>query len=118
MLEGMRRLVEWHTDEDLIVEVAHLELASPTVLEGVTRCVGRGATEIVVQPYMLALGRHAAEDLPRLAALAARSHPEVVIRVSPPLGVHPLLAVVALERSGLPVVRRAGPPGALGGNDA
>jgi len=71
-----------------IVATAHLELAPPTLAEALERCVAAGAGEIVVLPYFLAPGAHAARDIPALAAAAAARHPGVTVRVSDPLGAH------------------------------
>lgn len=83
-----------------IVEVAHLELAQPDIAAGVAACAAAGAREIVVHPFLLAPGRHAREDIPRLAEEAARAHPGVRVRTSEPLGVHEKLVDVVLERIG------------------
>ena len=88
------------------VEVAHLELAPPDLAEAVARCVASGATEIVVQPFFLAPGRHSARDIPALAAAAADRHAGVSIRVGEPLGAHPALVDAVLDR----VSAGGGPP--------
>ena len=80
------------------VEVAHLELAPPDFAEAVARCVARGASEVVVQPFFLAPGRHSARDLPALAAAAQARHAGVSIRVGAPLGAHPALVDALLDR--------------------
>ena len=80
------------------VEYAHMELAQPTIAEGIERCVAAGARDITVHPYMLGPGRHATQDIPRLVAAALAAHPGVRGRVSAPLGAHPLLAEVILQR--------------------
>ncbi len=85
-------------DPERIVRVAHMEIASPTIAEGIAACVEAGAREIVVHPYLLAPGRHSREDIPALAAEAAADHPGVTVRVSEPLGVHEKLVDVVLER--------------------
>ena len=85
-------------DPERIVCVAHMEIASPTIAEGIAACVEAGAREIVVHPYLLAPGRHSREDIPALAAEAAADHPGVTVRVSEPLGVHEKLVDVVLER--------------------
>lgn len=81
-----------------VVEIAHMELASPSVAEGIAACVAAGAEEIVVHPYFLGPGRHTTETIPALVAAAARDHAGVDIRISPPLGIHPKLADVILDR--------------------
>ncbi len=74
---------------DARVEVAHMELAAPNLDDAVDACVAAGATEIRVHPFFVAPGRHVREDVPRLVAAAAARHPEVPIRLTAPLGLHP-----------------------------
>ena len=81
-----------------IVETAHMELAVPTIAQAFASCVRRGAKRIVVHPYFLAPGRHSTADIPRLAAEAARPHPEIPFCVSEPLGVDEVLSGVILRR--------------------
>lgn len=83
-----------------LVVIAHMEIASPDVAAGVAQCVAAGATEIVAVPYLLAAGRHATEDIPRLVAEAVSAHPGVSARVTAPLGPDELLARLVLKRAG------------------
>lgn len=84
---------------DHVVEIAHLDLAPPSIAAGVAACAAQGATEIVVHPFFLAPGLHARRDVPRLARAAAR-RAGVRVRVTAPLGVHDALVDVILERIG------------------
>jgi len=84
---------------DRVVRAAHMELAAPSVAEAVDACVAEGAREVVVVPYFLAPGRHSTRDIPRLAREAAARHPGVAVRVAEPLGTHPKLAELVLERA-------------------
>lgn len=85
---------------DLHVEVAHMELAEPSIAQGFGACVAAGATEVIVFPWFLAEGRHVREDIPQLSAEAAEAH-GVKHRVAPPFGIDGLLADLALRRAGL-----------------
>lgn len=85
----------------LIVEMAHMELAEPTIEMGIQACVDRGATYIVAHPFMLSPGRHATEDIPRMVAAAMTRHPSVEYEVVSYLGVHDKLLDVVLDRAGL-----------------
>ncbi len=100
MLEGVGEIVKKQRP-DLIVNIAHMELAEPSIAQGVQKCIDDGATEIVVHPYMLSPGRHATSDIPDLAAEAASNAPNVTVRVTGPLGLHDKLGEVILERAGL-----------------
>ncbi len=82
----------------LIVEPAHMELAEPSIASAFARCVARGARTVVVFPYFLLPGRHWHDDIPRLAAAAARNHPGVCYLVTAPFGLHPLMAEVMQQR--------------------
>ena len=81
-----------------IVEPAHMELAEPSIATAFARCVERGATTVVVFPYFLLPGRHWHDDIPRLAAAAAKEHPGVAYLVTAPFGLHPLMAEVMQQR--------------------
>ncbi len=81
-----------------IVEPAHMELAEPSVPTACDRCVARGAKLVIISPFFLLPGKHWTEDLPRLAAEAAERHAPVSVVLAPPLGLHPRLADVLLER--------------------
>lgn len=100
MLEEVGRATQ-RLRPEIIVEVAHMELAEPNIAQGFKRCVERGAREIIIHPYMLAPGRHATEDIPRMVAKVADDYPDVIFRVTEPLGVHENIAQVVLERAGL-----------------
>jgi sirohydrochlorin ferrochelatase len=80
------------------IATAHLSLAAPALPEAIDACVASGAREIVVMPYFLAPGRHAARDIPALARAARARHPGVRIRVARPLGVHAGLVAAVAER--------------------
>jgi sirohydrochlorin cobaltochelatase len=99
-LLDMTELVRSEVGSDWLVAAAHMELEPPSVGEAIADCVARGAREVVVQPYFLALGRHASEDIPRLVEEVAAVHPGVSFRVAEPLGAHALLAKLVALRCG------------------
>jgi sirohydrochlorin ferrochelatase len=81
-----------------IVEYAHMDFAEPTVEQGFARCAEAGASEIVVQPLMLAHGTHVTIDIPELVAQAASKYPRVRHAIAQPLGAHPKIAEIVMER--------------------
>ena len=85
----------------LIVVGAHMELADPTIADGIQTCIHQGATHIKVQPFMLSPGRHTTEDIPDMVHDIAKNHPNTVIEMGTHLGVHPKLASLILERAAL-----------------
>lgn len=84
------------------VEVAFLELAEPSIPEGLARCVANGAQEIVVFPYFLAAGTHVAQDIPEAIRAFEREHPHIRVRLTPHLGASEALpgAILAVALAG------------------
>ena len=68
-----------------IVEIAHMELVEPSIAQAIERCVEQGAVRIKVVPCFLSRGRHVTEDVPAQLNLAAQTHPQLRIEMSPPL---------------------------------
>lgn len=81
-----------------IVHYAHMELAEPTIQQGFDACVADGAEEVIVHPYFLGPGHHVTTGIPALVEQAAGRHPGVAHRITQPLGVHPKIGEVILER--------------------
>jgi len=100
MLEEVAGILRRQRPE-LIVQIAHMELCEPTIAQGFEACVKAGATEVIVHPYMLSPGRHAAKDIPVMASEAAKQFPQVKWRCTKPLGLHDKIGEVILERAGL-----------------
>ncbi|MCZ6566666.1 MAG: CbiX/SirB N-terminal domain-containing protein [Gammaproteobacteria bacterium] len=84
--ELTRELVQKSKRKFSIVECAFLELAIPSIPEGVTICVQKGANSITVLPYFLSAGRHVAVDIPEELGKAMQLHPQLEIKVAPYLG--------------------------------
>ena len=82
------------------VEIAHMEIAEPTIAQGIAQLALGGAELIIVHPYFLGPGRHTRESIPELVAAAARDHPDLEIRITEPLGVHDGLIDAVLDRVG------------------
>ncbi len=82
------------------VEVAFLELAEPSIPDGLARCVAQGAEEIIVFPYFLAAGTHVANDIPEALTAFAERYPDTRVRLVSHLGASPSLARTVLEGVG------------------
>ena len=107
MLECMGALVQQLAGAEVIVRIAHMELAEPGVEEGFAACVEAGAAEVVAFPYMLSPGKHSTRDIPRMVANVAARFPEVRYSITPAFGVNERLAEAVLERVGVPVSEQA-----------
>lgn len=85
------------------VEVAFLELAKPSLPEGLNHCVAQGASEIIVLPYFLAAGTHVARDIPEAIDAFKLAHPGIRVHLTPHLGASHVLpqAILALARQKL-----------------
>jgi len=68
------------------VTLAFLELMQPDLHTAVKEAAEAGARSVLVAPLFLALGAHLKKDLPALVEAAARAHPQLKIRVLPPIG--------------------------------
>lgn len=69
-----------------LVQCAFLELADPSIPQGLERCIELGAREVVVIPYFLAAGRHVVEDIPREVAPVQEKYQQVKIIITAHLG--------------------------------
>lgn len=63
-----------------------LELAEPSIPDGLRQLITSGAQEITVMPYFLSAGRHVTEDIPSEVDIVRQEHPEVSIHLAPYLG--------------------------------
>ena len=68
------------------IECAFLELAEPSIPEGVSACARQGAKSITILPYFLSSGRHVTVDIPAELEKAQRSNPQVQLKMAPYLG--------------------------------
>jgi sirohydrochlorin ferrochelatase len=83
---------------DVLVEASYLELASPSIPEGARNCIEQGAQKILMLPYFLSAGAHVVSDLQRFRDELAIEFPDVAFNLCPPLGLHPLMADIVLDR--------------------
>ena len=83
------------------VRCAYLELTEPDLPAAVAELVEAGARRVRVLPVFLGMGKHAREDLPRLAQALKQSHPGLELELLPAAGEQDrlidLLAELAVE---------------------
>ncbi|HLN30861.1 MAG TPA: CbiX/SirB N-terminal domain-containing protein [Gemmataceae bacterium] len=81
------------------VVASFLELAEPSILKGGARCVERGAERVILLPYFLSAGVHVQRDLTKACQDLRDLYPKVHFCPAEPLGRHPLLVEVVLDRA-------------------
>ena len=86
---------------EAIVEIAYLELAKPTIPDGGLACVSRGARKVLLMPYFLSAGNHVQQDLEGFRQTFVSQYPDVEFELCAPLGLHPLITEIVLDRIGL-----------------
>lgn len=80
------RVREISADDYALIDCAFLELADPSIGEGIERLIQQGADQVAVLPYFLAAGRHVAEDIPAEVNAKISEHPSVAIELLPYIG--------------------------------
>ncbi len=80
-----------------IVHAGFLELATPSIAEGITRCVNEGAKRVTILPYFLNSGRHVVSDIPEIVEGSRIQHPDVTIIVAPHVGVSTLMVELLID---------------------
>jgi sirohydrochlorin ferrochelatase len=81
------------------VACAFLELAEPSIPDGLRAAIAAGADEVVVLPYFLSAGRHVVTDIPAEVAVVQAEYPDVSIRVAPYLGAADGVVQILLQQA-------------------
>ena len=68
------------------IELAFLEMMSPTLEEAIASVIAEGALAVTVFPLFMAQGGHLKQDLPRILEAIRESHPHIPIALEPPIG--------------------------------
>lgn len=82
-----------------LTTVCFLHDARPTFAESLEWCASRGATELVLAPYVLEDRPLVHGDLLRLREAAGVSYPGLAVHIARPLDDHPVVAQVLLQRA-------------------
>lgn len=80
------------------VGCAFLELAEPSIPDGIRALMSEGVCDITVVPYFLSAGRHVVEDIPAEVAKAGPLPPEVTVRIAPYIGCSGTMADLLLAQ--------------------
>lgn len=81
-------------------EEAFMELASPSIKEGIEALVKKEVEEIIVFPFFLFAGVHCSTDVPGLVKEAIEgTGKEIKVKMMKPLGMHPHIFDLVQERA-------------------
>jgi sirohydrochlorin cobaltochelatase len=80
------------------LEACFLELAQPTIGDGLKRLIGLGARRITVVPLLLTAAGHAKRDIPSAVAEVSAMHPELIIRQTAALDCHERIVNLSTRR--------------------
>ena len=75
-----------------IFKYAFLEIASPSIPEGIDACIKDGAREVTVLLNFLNSGKHVNRDIPSIVKKARQQYPRVKFVLTSPVGQHPRIA--------------------------
>jgi sirohydrochlorin cobaltochelatase len=68
------------------IELAFLEIMTPTLEEAIGSVIAEGASAVTVLPLFMAQGGHLKHDLPRILEAIRATHPHTPIALEPPIG--------------------------------
>ena len=68
------------------IEVAYLEMMSPTLEEAIDAVIAEGALAVTVYPLFMGQGGHLKKDLPRILDEIRAARPRIPISLEPPIG--------------------------------
>ncbi len=83
---------------DAAVEPGFLELARPTIAEGLAGLIERGAERITVAPLLLFAAGHAKHDIPAAVAEAIARRPNLTVDLTAPLESHEQVLELSARR--------------------
>jgi sirohydrochlorin ferrochelatase len=81
-----------------VIQTAYLELVEPGISRAAEECVAAGVTRVKMLPYFLSAGAHVTEDLERHRQELAVRFPQVAFELCSPLGLHPLIVEIVMDR--------------------
>jgi hypothetical protein len=87
-LQQLARSYQRTVESHVIVKACHMEIANPTIPEGLEALLKEGVEEIVCHPYFLSPdGRHVSEDIPEIVKGAIESlNIEIPVITTEPVG--------------------------------
>ena len=80
-----------------IVEIAFLELTSPSIALAIESCVLQGAKEICLLPYFLCAGNHVMRDIPSEIKPLQKKYPHILFQMTAHVGSSDLIMALLCE---------------------
>ena len=72
---------------NIIVKACHMEIASPSIQDGISLLLDAGVEEIICHPFFLSPGRHVTQDIPQLVQESIDSlSVSIPVRTTEPVG--------------------------------
>lgn len=81
----------------MTVELAFLEIMSPSLEEAAVRLAEKDVGTVTIVPLFLARGGHLKRDLPAMVERIRKRHPKIDFRVTPALGEAPEIVAAIAE---------------------
>lgn len=97
--EAIRFIEEQMALTDIPIQhYSFIDLASPSIEEGIQACVDQGASKITFIPILLLAAAHAKEDLPNAIRHATKMYPNISFSYGKPFGVNDYMIDTIIER--------------------
>lgn len=85
------------------IDCAFLEIAEPTIAQGLHQQISQGARQIVVMPYFLSAGRHVSIDIPEQVQRIRDVNPQIDIRIANHLGAAENIREILIDLASLAI---------------
>jgi sirohydrochlorin ferrochelatase len=87
-----------NSSKRIVVRAAHMELAAPSIRDGLAALIEQGVDEIICHPYFLSPGRHVVEDIPHLVQEAMASlNVTIPVVITDPVGSNTDMMMQAID---------------------
>lgn len=91
------------TDRFSAIDCAFLEIAEPTIAQGLRQQIAQGARQIVVMPYFLSAGRHVSIDIPEQVQRIRDVNPQIDIHIANHLGAAEKIREILIDLASLAI---------------
>ena len=82
----------------VVVKAAHMEIAAPSIEDGLSALLQENVQEIICHPYFLSPGRHVVEDIPQLVQAAIQTLSiSIPVKTTRPIGSETSIMISAIN---------------------